>query len=128
MAAAQCAANIQAALDEAGKAVKKQKTCAEKSSAVVDRMEGMVSAAIAQLEAGMDVDSEVTAKVSAELYKQLEEAGCVKELNSLTKDLHGAVGKLGKAREGGAPRARVVCCGLFVLAASSKRLGIRLHA
>lgn len=93
------AANIQAALDEAGKVVKKQKTCADKSSALVDQVEGLVRAAIAQLEAGMDVDSEEVSRVAAELHKQLEEAGCVKELNSLTKELHGAVGKLGKALE-----------------------------
>ncbi|EFJ41873.1 hypothetical protein VOLCADRAFT_67775 [Volvox carteri f. nagariensis] len=89
--------NLQAALDEANKCIKRQKLCASKSDAVLDKIIGMVTAAQKELEnfaEGSDPEATITS-----LHKGIEEAGLFKEMNSSTKDLHTSVAKLGKALE-----------------------------
>lgn len=96
--------NLQAALDEAGKVAKRQKTCADKSDAALDRLVEVVGAAKARLEAGRggggtmgdDTDDDDGDAVMAELQRSLDDAAIFKDLNSNTKELHSAIGKLGK--------------------------------
>ncbi|GIL82454.1 hypothetical protein Vretimale_11896 [Volvox reticuliferus] len=90
-------ANLQAALEEASKCIKRQKTCALKSDAVLDKIIGMVTAAQKELEndaEGSDPEDTLT-----RLHKSIEDAGVFKELNSTTKDLHTSIAKLGKSLE-----------------------------
>ncbi|GLC47422.1 hypothetical protein PLESTB_000542700 [Pleodorina starrii] len=90
-------ANLQAAFDEANKAIKRQKTCASKSDAVLDKIISMVTAAQKELENGAEgSDPEATL---TRLHNSIEDAGVFKELNSTTKDFHTSISKLGKALE-----------------------------
>jgi transcriptional regulator with GAF, ATPase, and Fis domain len=82
----------QAALDEAGKVVKKQKTCAERVDASIDQLISLVQAARARLA------SQPEPGAVRELQQQIQKLGLEKEMNSQTKELHTAVGKLNKAR------------------------------
>jgi hypothetical protein len=82
--------NIQAALDEAGKVVKKQKTCGSKVDASLDKLIAAALAARQALAAGAG-DA-----VLSGLAQQLEEMGSIKEMNAHTKDLHSSISKLSK--------------------------------
>jgi hypothetical protein len=85
---------VQAALDEAGKVVKKQKTCSSKTDACLDNLIGLVSSARDALAGDSMQDPD---EVIQNLLKQMEAQGIAKELNSQTKDLHSSISKLGKA-------------------------------
>jgi hypothetical protein len=80
---------MQAALDDAGKVVKKQRTCAAKSAQAVDELLKLVEGARAAAAAG-------SATAVADLLARVEAAGVKQELNSQTKDLHSAVNRLSK--------------------------------
>lgn len=83
--------NVQSALDEAGKVVKKQKVCSTKIDECLNQLITLVRAAKERVEAGNAVQS------PKELQKKLEQLGLTKEMNNQTKDLHSAVNKLSKA-------------------------------
>lgn len=91
-------ATITAALDEAGKVVKKQKTCETKVAQSLDSVIALVAKARDKLASGSVSDP--SALVS-DLSKQIEELGFSKDLASSTKELHGTVNKLSKVT--GAP-------------------------
>jgi hypothetical protein len=81
---------MQAALDEAGKVVKKQRTCAERVDGCIDQLISLVMATRARLAAGQHIGA------VKELQQHIQKLGLEKEMNSQTKELHTAVGKLNK--------------------------------
>mmetsp|Transcript_2254 Transcript_2254/g.5059 ORF Transcript_2254/g.5059 Transcript_2254/m.5059 type:complete len:392 (+) Transcript_2254:89-1264(+) len=85
---------LDAALDEAGKVIKKQKTCDSKVSVCIDQLIDAVSNARASLLADPNLSTEVAMQ---QLSKKLDEMGVMKEMNSQVKDLHSSVNKLSKA-------------------------------
>ncbi|PRW51023.1 RMD5-like protein A isoform A [Chlorella sorokiniana] len=88
--------DVEAALKEADKAVKKQKVCSSSSEAAVDRLLQAVERARARLAAPGASPQAVLAEVAAELAGQGE---LLKTMTGDTKELHGAVSKLGKIVE-----------------------------
>lgn len=82
---------LEAALDDAGKVLMKQRACEARCDASVDQLISLVLEARAKLAAG-------NAGAVAELQKQIQKLGLEKEMNSHTKELHAAVGKLNKVR------------------------------
>jgi hypothetical protein len=80
---------MQAACDEAGKVVKRQKLCAAKSDELLDKLLSFLTATRAQVAC-------TNTSALADLARQLDKLGVVKELNTCTKDLHSSVGKLSK--------------------------------
>ncbi len=86
--------NLHAAVDEANKCIKRQKTCASKSDAIINSIISLVTAAQKELENGAEgSDPEATL---TRLLESIEDAGLFKELNSTTKDFHTSIAKLGK--------------------------------
>lgn len=81
--------NIEAALDEAGKVVKKQKLCASKVDEALDKLISLAKDA-----------RQKAAKGSGDSIKDLlaraEKLGIVKDMNSSTKELHSSISKLSK--------------------------------
>lgn len=90
--------SIQAALDDAQRVVKKQKVCAERVDGCIDQLISLVLAARAELASGPKP------RAVKELQKKIQKLGLEKEMNSQTKELHVAVGKLNKVRCTGALR------------------------
>jgi hypothetical protein len=88
---------VQAALDEAGKVVKKQKTISARTDACLDTLIGLVAGARDALSEDSMQDAE---EVLQGLLKRIEAQGIAKELNAQTKELHSSIGKLGKVRGG----------------------------
>jgi len=84
--------SLQVALEDAGRVTKKQKTCSERVDACVDQLISLVLATRAQLASGAQPGA------ISELQKQIQKLGLEKEMNSQTKELHAAVGKLNKVR------------------------------
>ncbi len=82
-------ANVQAALDAAGKVVKKQKICATKVEQCVDQLLQLVSAAQAQQASGAST-------AVPQLLAEVERLGLTKEMNTQTKELHATITKLSK--------------------------------
>ena len=81
---------MQAACDEAGRVVKRQKLCAAKTDELLEKLVNLLTSTRTQ------VASTNSSAPLSELAKQLEKLGVVKELNTSTKDLHSSVGKLSK--------------------------------
>lgn len=81
--------DIEAALDEAGKVIKKQKVCAAKVSDCIDRLIQLAQASRLQLASG-------TEDAIEQLQAHAEQLGLVKEANSSTKELHSSINKLSK--------------------------------
>lgn len=88
------AANMQAALDEAGKVVKKQRLCAAK---VGDAVQQLLDAATAARDAVASGATSAQAAVG-QLQAQVQQLGLVQDMTSSTKDLHSAISKLSKVR------------------------------
>eukprot|EP00879_Flechtneria_rotunda_P028898 GHRR01031133.1.p1 GENE.GHRR01031133.1~~GHRR01031133.1.p1 ORF type:complete len:114 (+),score=35.16 GHRR01031133.1:190-531(+) len=86
-------ASIQAALDEAGKVVKKQKLCTAKVGDSLDKLIELVQSCWAKLSAG-------SANAIRELQAQAEKQGLMKDMNSSTKELHSSINKLSKVSNG----------------------------
>lgn len=83
---------MDAALDEAGKVIKKQKLCASRVSDCLDQLITLAQQSRQQLAAGADGD------VLQQLQAQAEKQGLLKEMNSSTKELHSSINKLSKVR------------------------------
>ena len=75
--------------------INKQKTCASRVDSSVQRLISLVEAAKARVEAADPKESPES--VLAELDKQIQEE--MKKATTQTKELHSAVGKLGKVRD-----------------------------
>lgn len=101
--AAPSSTSLQVALDDAGKVLKKQKTCAARTDACVEQLISLVAAARAQLVAGG------SPQVVSDLQEQVKKLGLEKEMTSQTKELHTAVGKLSKVRVVFRRAVRCVC-------------------
>lgn len=102
------AANMQAALDEAGKVVKKQRLCAAK---VGDAMQQLLDAATAAR--GAVASGTTTAQAAiGQLQAQVEQLGLVRDMNSSTKDLHSAINKLSKALDKAVDMQQDICRGM----------------
>ncbi|KAL4442413.1 hypothetical protein ABPG77_004997 [Micractinium sp. CCAP 211/92] len=95
-AAQQAAADVGAALREADKAAKKQKLCAAASANTVDQLLQALQRAQARLHAA---PSGSAPAVLAELQAELAGAELAAGMTATTKELHGAVSKLGKIVE-----------------------------
>jgi hypothetical protein len=89
------AATLDVALDEAGRVVKKQRTCASTSGRVLDEL----IAAVDDCRGRLPASGSGAAAAVAELAAALAARPAVREANAATKDLHGAIAKLGKALE-----------------------------
>jgi hypothetical protein len=83
--------NLEAALDEAGKVIKKQKVSAGKVSDALDKLIQLAQQSRQQLAAG-------SSDVINQLKAQAEQLGLVKEMNSSTKEFHSSINKLSKVR------------------------------
>ena len=84
--------SIESALKEAEKVAKRQRACASKTTDCLDKLILEVTEARKQLSApGAGV-----LDVLKELNEQLSRADPVKDIADNTKELHGAVNKLGK--------------------------------
>lgn len=83
--------NMQAALDEAGKVIKKQKLSASKVSDCLDKLLQLAQQSRQQLAAGSN-------DAIQQLQAQAEQLGLVKEMNNSTKELHSSINKLSKVR------------------------------
>lgn len=83
--------NTEAALDEAGKVVKKQRLCAAKVNDAIDKLIKLAKDAREQAAAG-------SGDAIKDLLAKAEKLGIAKDMNSSTKDLHSSIGKLGKVR------------------------------
>ncbi|KAL4447903.1 hypothetical protein ABPG75_005122 [Micractinium tetrahymenae] len=92
-AAQQAAADVEAALNEADKAAKKQKVCAAASADAVNRLLQALQRARARLLADPGASPQA---VLAELQAELAGAELAAGMTGATKELHGAVSKLGK--------------------------------
>eukprot|EP00879_Flechtneria_rotunda_P020971 GHRR01022082.1.p1 GENE.GHRR01022082.1~~GHRR01022082.1.p1 ORF type:complete len:278 (+),score=107.40 GHRR01022082.1:190-1023(+) len=95
-------ASIQAALDEAGKVVKKQKLCTAKVGDSLDKLIELVQSCWAKLSAG-------SANAIRELQAQAEKQGLMKDMNSSTKELHSSINKLSKALDKAFDNQQDVC-------------------
>jgi len=80
---------MQAALDEAGKVIKKQKLSASKVSDCLDKLLQLAQQSRQQLAAGSN-------DAIQQLQAQAEQLGLVKEMNNSTKELHSSINKLSK--------------------------------
>jgi len=89
---------IRVALTDAEKVVKKQKTCAAKTSGTLYKLIHCLEACIDRIK--NDPDAGLTPAL-AELVKEIEVLDPVSSISSDTKALHGAVAKLGKAVDNG---------------------------
>ena len=83
---------FQSAVEAATVVINKQKTCASRVDSSVQRLISLVEAAKARVEAADPKESPES--VLAELDKQIQEE--MKKATTQTKELHSAVGKLGK--------------------------------
>lgn len=92
-AAAAAVADVEAALREADKAAKKQKVCAASSAQAINKMLQAVGKARQQLLAAPAAPPQA---VLQELHAELAAADVARAMTADTKDLHGAVSKLGK--------------------------------
>lgn len=86
---------MDAALDEAGKVIKKQKLCSSKVSDCLHQLLQLAQQSRQQLLAGS------TSDVLQQLKAQAEKQGLLKEMNSSTKELHSSINKLSKVCEAG---------------------------
>jgi hypothetical protein len=87
------AAPLEAALKEADRVIKRQKTCAAKTSGALYKIIHSLEQSIQQLSEDDTLD---TAAAVDALAKTLDALDAVSAINADTKELHGAVGKLGK--------------------------------
>jgi hypothetical protein len=86
---------LRSALAEAERVAKKQRTCAESTSAALDR-------AVATLAAAADAARDTAAPPTAAMLgavDALRGPDITGRVEAVTKDFHGAIGKLGKVRE-----------------------------
>lgn len=97
--------NIDAALDEAGKVIKKQKVSASKVSDCLDKLIQLAQQSRQQLASG-------STDAIQQLQAQAEQLGLVKEMSSSTKELHSSINKLSKV------------CGAFSLTVGPNRVSI----
>lgn len=81
-------------MEAANAVINKQKTCASRVDASVQRLISLVETAKARVEAADPLESPES--VLAELDKQIQEE--MKKATTQTKELHSAVGKLGKVQ------------------------------
>lgn len=80
---------VSACVDECAKVVKRQRVCQTKVAGCLHQLIALASAARDKAAAG-------DASAASDLAANVEAAGLIKEMNAQTKDLHTAVGKLGK--------------------------------
>lgn len=90
--------NIADALKDADRVCKKQKTCANKTQEQLDYLISSISTTRSRLLNPTESNVKGNALV-AELHRQVDNCGVVKEISDHTKDLHSAVSKLGKVIE-----------------------------
>lgn len=81
--------NLEAALDEAGKVIKKQKVSSGKVSDSLDKLIQLAQQSRQQLAAGCS-------DATQQLKVQAEQLGLIKEINSSTKEFHSSINKLSK--------------------------------
>jgi hypothetical protein len=84
---------IEAALKEADRVIKRQKTCAAKTSGTLYKIIHSLEQSIERLSADDTLDP---ATAVDELAKTLDALDAVSAISADTKELHGAIGKLGK--------------------------------
>ena len=84
---------LDVAIKEAGRVIKRQKTCAAKTSGTLHKIIHQIQQCIHHISDDPSVDP--VAAVD-ELSRALEELDSIATISSDTKELHGAVGKLGK--------------------------------
>lgn len=89
---------IQSALVEAEKVAKKQKTSAAKTNGVLHKALHQVEACLEHLRTHPDEDA---ALALGDLLRELEALDAVAQVSADTKELHGAVAKLGKVLDRG---------------------------
>lgn len=85
-------AAIAAATAEADRVVKRQKLCSSKFSSTVDSLLDLVNSSKSKLEENPDGASQVLET----LKQQLTQLNVSSDLHDQTKQLHSAIGKLGK--------------------------------
>jgi hypothetical protein len=86
--------SVLAALKDAERVAKKQKTCAAMTAEALDRVIAEVRTAHARLLAGRGDG----AKAAQELNARLQKMDVVAQVSNQTKEVHSAVNKLGKVR------------------------------
>jgi hypothetical protein len=87
---------IEAALKEADRVIKRQKTCAAKTSGILYKIIHSLEQSIKHLSEDDTLDPAATVD---ELAKTLDALDAVSAISADTKELHGAIGKLGKIVE-----------------------------
>jgi len=87
---------IEAALMEADRVIKRQKTCAAKTSGILFKIIHALEQTIEHLSEDATLDP---AAAVDDLAKTLDALDAVSAINADTKELHGAIGKLGKLVE-----------------------------
>lgn len=85
---------VDTATIEADRVVKRQKVCSTKFASAVDRLLAAVNDSRVRLQAGSGDD------VMTELNQHVTQLGVSSELHEQTKQLHGAIAKLGKVNDG----------------------------
>lgn len=87
--------NIQGALDEAGKVVKRQRVCEQKVDARLDQLIELFQRSKERL---LEPDSTPDV-VLQELQRRVQEEGLLKEMSNQVKECHSAINKLSKTLE-----------------------------
>ena len=87
-------ASVSAAAAEADRVVKRQKLCSTKFSSTVDNLLDLVNSSRVKL----DQNPGETAEVIEALKRQITQLNVSSDLHDQTKQLHSAIGKLGKVR------------------------------
>jgi hypothetical protein len=85
---------MQAAVDEAGRVVKKQKLCSQKVDDSIEQLIQLVTASKQQLQ----TDTGNAPEVLQHLRKQIDDLAIAKTITGSTKDLHKSVASLDKVR------------------------------
>lgn len=81
--------NMEAAIDEAGKVIKRQRVSAGKVADSVDKLIQLAQQARQQLAAG-------NSDAIQQLQAQAEQLGLLKEMHNSTKEFHSSISKLNK--------------------------------
>lgn len=98
--------NVSAAAAEADRVVKRQKLCSTKFSSTVTNLLDIVNSSKAKLDQNPGEKGEV---IEA-LKRQITQLNVSSDLHDQTKQLHSAIGKLGKVRAVGGMHTDVLVC------------------
>ena len=114
---------VSAAAAEADRVVKRQKLCSTKFSSTVDNLLCIVNSSKAKL----DQSSEEPAEVIEALKRQITQLNVSSDLHDQTKQLHSAIGKLGKVNAVGGMHIGVLgaFAKLFTFAGTRKSICAR---